>query len=435
MKTKLCYLFFMLTIFAGCKKDVVTDTLSFESPIPVYSDDVASVSLSTSYVGSKEIVIPVKFAGDAVLGQDYSVSSESFRIGGSNPIKKITITPLVYGSNKKVIMQLQAVDGFRLDKYPSVSFKLADKSGYLSFSSRSAVITGDTEVTVSVFDGQGNLKKTGTRAEVEINVDEAKSTAKEGTHFEFTTGKKVVFTPGTSDAKLSLRVLRHEAGKDLIVLKIKDNPRFSAGQDITMKIRILGNSEALLEGKWKIKELVTTKEKMKENWYTDDESYYNGFPVFNEKDSFTIDMVNSKFIPDFKSELKNYFIGESGMTACEESFYPVDKSGSRTKLMSFDFGRNLKVERYMFDNINRNFDIASQSEDKQGVVGLGIDENSDKQLELTLYILDYKPTSMLQFIVEAEMYGYPERGKQKNEKPVAHMSGVAIVAKFLKADK
>lgn len=163
------------------------------------------------------------------------------------------------------------------------------------------------------------------------------------------------------------------------------------------------------EGTWKIRELVTTKESLTEYW-GDMVTYNDAFPAFNSEDEITFQ--NGKLIPNLKSNLKNFFVGEATyeLADSEYSFHP---SGMATVTVQL-----LKVK-----GVNRNFDANNPSEDDEAYIGIRMIEDEDADEAgvyfMEIYLLDYQATSFAPELADFGMYG--------TEKPVATMSGMPII--------
>lgn len=163
------------------------------------------------------------------------------------------------------------------------------------------------------------------------------------------------------------------------------------------------------EGTWKMKKLVTTAESMTEAWYGM-VTFGDAFPAFNAEDEITF--KDGKLIPNLKSNLKNYFIGEATYELVDDaySFHPVDMNIVTVQL--------LKVK-----GVNRNFDANSKSEDDEALVGIRLVEDEDADVPgiyfLEVYILDYQATSFAPEFSDFYIYA--------TEKPVAASSGAPVI--------
>lgn len=163
------------------------------------------------------------------------------------------------------------------------------------------------------------------------------------------------------------------------------------------------------EGTWKIKNLTPSLDEI-------NEAYFNSltkmeyYPELNTEDEITI--ADGKLIPNLKSRLKNYFIGEA--TYEEAGTYSL-----RTGL----FGATAELTLLKVKGVNRNFDPNSTSEDDEALIGIRMVEDMDADEPgiyfLEIYIIDYKSTSFAPEFVDFYMYN--------DEKPMATNSDQYIV--------
>ena len=170
------YLFALLAgaaLFAGCEKaqEQELTEVSFETAIPIVSDDgVATFSLVSDYAGTETVKVPVKFSSSngAVQGTDYTVSAEEFVLGGTAPVSKITVTPLIYGSKKDITAEITIPEGFKAGKYVKSTFTVSDKLGYVSFSSKKAIMTETATFSINVLNENGADKKVNENTEFTV---------------------------------------------------------------------------------------------------------------------------------------------------------------------------------------------------------------------------------------------------------------------------
>lgn len=163
------------------------------------------------------------------------------------------------------------------------------------------------------------------------------------------------------------------------------------------------------EGTWKIKNLTPSLDEI-------NEAYFNSltkmeyYPELNTEDEITI--ADGKLIPNLKSRLKNYFIGEA--TYEEAGTYSL-----RTGM----FDATAELTLLKVKGVNRNFDPNSTSEDDEALIGIRMVEDMDADEPdiyfLEIYIIDYKSTSFAPEFVDFYMYA--------DEKPVATNSSQYIV--------
>lgn len=413
-----------MTLLAGCKKDSATlPSVSFETAVPTTVDGTSVLSISASdYTGTEAVTVPVKFAGDAVKGTDYTVSAEAFVIGGASPVTSIIVTPVDYTSKKTVKASLELPEGFTAGKYVTSEFALSGPVGVISFSSKRGLLTAAAVISADVLTADGStLLPLQNGDEIAVSVNTEKSTAVEGTDFKFKNDKKaIVIEPMKSSGSVELEYIGSETveGNKTIVLDIALNGKYSGGQYISTTIEVLGSYWNMLGGKWVINELLTDAAFF-EKAYSTGCSKYDLLPVLNTNDSFEIDLENGLFKPSFESSFKDYFIGEANITKNAEVTY---HSG-----LEETFRDQTTVQSFVLDNVNRYFSATEKSEDKEGYIGARIIDGDNGEKLLELHVFDHTSKSFMpELLVVYEMYG--------TEKPVATLyAPTAIIATFKKA--
>lgn len=163
------------------------------------------------------------------------------------------------------------------------------------------------------------------------------------------------------------------------------------------------------EGTWIMKKLISTRESMNEYW-GGMVTFNDAFPSFDGSDKLTF--KDGKLIPDLKSALKNYFIGEA-------TYELVDQT---CELHVMGVMQTITLQLIKVKGVNRNFDANSKSDDDEALLGLRLveDEDADEAgvYSLEVYILDYEATSFAAEWVNFQMYA--------DEKPVATLSGMPV---------
>lgn len=383
-----------LTLASCASKVEKKDKVSFVTALPAFSDGVATLKIESSYSGTEAVNIPVEFGGTAVKGTDYNVSAEAFVLGGNKPVKEISLTPIEYGTKKTVTLSLKLPMGFEGGRYPVSTFTLSDKIGYRSFETKASLMAEKTEIVVNIVDGNAKNKIMEKETKIPVKVVAGKSTAVEGAHFEFENGPYALVPQGSSTGKVTIKIKGEVlADNDLLTLAFDEDKRFGDGQYIETSVKILGSAWNSFAGKWKVTKLESTIEEQKSFWESIvNDSDFNGYPVFNDEDKFTIDTEKGLLLPEFKSELKNFFIGQTSIAKDKEM------------VLNISFGKKVTLRLFSLDNVNRNFDAASQSDDKQAFVGVQMSKDSENKDVMSLYVLDYKPTSFFQSIVNGDGY-------------------------------
>ena len=402
----------LVAVAAACTpENKVTPAVSFETALPIVAGEVATYSIAVAdYTGTDPVTIPVTFGGDAVKGVDYEVSAEAFVWGGTDPVTSIKVTTLVFDNTKKVSLTLNAPEGWTVGNYPMSESNLSGKLGYISFDKSSLGLTGSAEVTVSVYDEQGNAKVLENDATLAISIAES-STATEGTHFTIST-KNVTIPAGSKSATFTVAIMGEEAvaAHDQFTLVLDPGAKFSIGNYDEIAINIWGSAWSKLNGNWKMIEVNPEATGMWGDMVTD----LDQIPSVVEGDGFTIDIAAMKFIPNFKSTFCNYFIGEANIAK--------DKT-------IIDFGQGVgnkfSLQLISFDNTNRYFSAKEQSSDKVSLVGIAFEEGDTAGDEiLRMYIVDHTSKSFMPELLDYDMY--------QKEKPVAVEYGNFISAAFKK---
>ena len=404
----------LMALVACEKQETILPEISFKSALPTMEGDIANFILTVKDYNSTDAVeVPVVFGGDAVKDVDYSVSAEKFVIGGPAPVMTIKVTPIVYGSGKKVTLKLQAPAGFKIGQYALSEAGLAPKIGYASFEVKKSKLTDLANVEIGLYDDNGKKLKVNQDAVIGVSINE-KSTAVEGTNFQFKGEKQAVIKAGSSVGTVQLEIIGEpDPEKDLIVLNLEPGNKFDLGQNATAEIKILGSILGKLEGSWSAKAFVTDEEYMRGQWFDGvSENSYAAIPKFNAEDSFLLNLTEGIFQPDFKSQLKDYFIGESKVAH-------KGKIQLRTSM-----GEKIDLELFELDNTNRYFSPEEKSEDKVSLIGIRMIEEEGQDV-LDLYIIDYTSTAFLTEFADYGMYG--------STKPVAKDTGVYLNYTFKKA--
>lgn len=402
----------LVAVAAACTpENKVTPAVSFETALPVVAGEVATYTIAVAdYAGTDPVTIPVTFGGDAVKGVDYEVSAEAFVWGGTEPVTSIKVTTLVFDNTKKVSLTLNAPEGWTVGNYPMSESSLSAKLGYISFDKSSLGLTGSAEVTVSVYDEQGNAKVLENDATLAISVAES-STAAEGTHFTLST-KNVTIPAGSKSATFTVAIMGEEAvaDHDQFTLVLDPGAKFSIGNYDEIAVNIWGSAWSKLNGSWKMIEVSPEATAM----WGDMVTGMDQIPSVVEGDGFTIDIAAMKFIPNFKSTFCNYFIGEANIAK--------DKT-----VVNFGqgVGNKFSLQLISFDNTNRYFSAKEQSSDKVSLVGIAFEEGDTVGDEiLRMYIVDHTSKSFMPELLDYDMY--------QKEKPVAVEYGNFISAAFKK---
>lgn len=405
----------MAAFLVSCDpEDATSDaTVSFNSPVAVWSDGTAVAGITVSGYSGEAVSIPVIFGGTAEKGVDFTVSAEAYTVGGAQPVTEIIITPTETGAGKTVSMTLSAPDGFKLGAIPMCQVEMESFVGYASFVHPTDILKASLDVAIQLYDSEGVSKRPETAETVEVEVDTEKSTAQEGVHFEFAddaTG--AVIDAGQFRGTFTVNFLNKEENHDKIVLRIKESSKFGTGEYGELEITIAGPDWDNISGTWKMNELVTEADFFS-MWGT---LTLDGFPEFNANDSVIIDTENGKFTPAFESTFRNYFTDEpSNMENGGEYFLITGMSSTE--------GVNLQILN--LDHINRYFTDTEMSPNTEAMLGVRLFTDSEGNELLDMYIIDYNPHGCLKELNQYFEYMEP---------PVAAMSNSYFNMTFKRAE-
>ena len=105
------FLLGLLTVLVSACADKETEVpnMRFERRIYALTNQPVEVTLYVAHKPEQAKTLDVVFDGTAVKGQDYSVSSEQYVVGGNAEKLTITITPLhAANEQKNIVMRLKS---------------------------------------------------------------------------------------------------------------------------------------------------------------------------------------------------------------------------------------------------------------------------------------------------------------------------------------
>ena len=378
MKRALSAIIISAAMLAACSEDITfTPGISFLTPDPEILEETAIFRvIGQSFSSADSVRIPVVFGGTAEAGSDYEASADHFVFSSESPTDSIVISTKRLGTEKTVSLTLQIPDGFVAGKYPSSEFKLQGKYGKLSFGSQRGYIADTTKYTVSLSDSTGAARVLSRNSLISFAVDKEKSTAVEGTDFEFIGGSSIEIAGGGSSAEFTIA------------------PIAGAFQ--------------------KIDTLVTDSLYFEQIW-GEQCTGYELVPKFSSSDSFEISFEDASFQPTFRSGLKNFFNGDSQLSFGDE-VQITDTEGNPKRLQMLSL-----------DKTNRYFSETEVSEDSLSFVGVHLMKVTEEETEIDMmefYFIDHTAKSFMPELESGTKYG--------SEKPVATEHGTYLMATFRK---
>ena len=433
-----------LTLSVACTEEEALPAVSFESALPVLADGQATFSIAVSnYTGAEAVTVPVTLGGDAVEGEDYTISAKEFVIGGASPVTEITVTTLKFETGKKVSLTLNAPAGWTLGNYPTSECEMSSKLGWVSFVGKKGGLSSKGDFKIGLYDEESRSLRLGSEYEITVAVDTENSTAVEGTHFKFSGEKKVTIALGESEGVLSLEMLGDAvvADHDKIVLTLDPGEKFNLGETGKITITMLGSEWSRLDGEWKIAQMHTNKAWAEQFW-SNMLSGYEHIPVYdtnadddvlvdtNADDKLVFDVDALTLTPYFESSFKNYFIGVSNIEPAGTYGLRFNGTGQwDPNHMLWD--GPLVTPAMLLDNTNRYFSATEKSEDKESIMCYAVVKDGDDDI-LYIYLIDCESKSFFPEFWSPDDLGFEAIGK---DKPVLLYSGypdLYMIASFKK---
>lgn len=428
MKRILSVLLTLPLLLSACSKDdsgSSTPTISFERQAQSLPNGSTNIRLQVTGLdaSSQEYIINLRREGTAAE-TDYELSSDHFVIGGSNPVTTIQITSKNFGSeSKNLVLTLVPPQGISLGANPSMTITLGAQDPIIySFVSATMELKEYVSPEIRLFNQDGTTYSVNDDLRIPAAVDEEKSTAVQGEHFEFVGEPEFVYGKGQLTAPVQLKFLKKEEGKDKIVLKVDPSAaQYVAGDPGECTITIIGSDYFKLEGTWYVYQQYTDKQYFL-NQYTGmgfGNEEFTEIPEATEADTFTFDTEKNVLTTSLQSNLKNFFGQTSNMT-------PTDIVCDEIRDVN-NYSQRVYPLLINLDNCNRDFSATSTSADKNAYIGVRVVQAQDPSEDtLELYLLDYQSTSFLTFLTEYYMYN--------ESRPVATTSGVYMLF-YLKKQK
>lgn len=417
MKKILLPLFAFAIAFTGCNKKEDDASVSFEKAAYTMKDSAISVKIISNYEGSSAD-LPFTLGGDAVEGEDFTISAKKFVIGGSSKVLEVTISPKDnYDSDKTLTLTLGTmpegvIAGDRASA--SVTIEPRSKSG-ISFLERNIFMSAGVTIEVQIFDSEGG-KFTATEdmvIPIKVKTD-ANNTAVENEHFKFTGSSDLVIAKGKSSGTIKLECLKVEVDKDVFYLTFDLGNKYTAGQFDNIRVTILGSYGDKINGEWVLYKEITDKAYFDEFWFGMLTTTNLGSASATDK----IIIEDGEFKTEMTSFYGNYFGVVSDMRLGEEYILTVGMGDKRT------------LQLLNLNNINRYFSATQTSTDDVALLGVRVLAESETDAGadvLDVWIIDYEAKDFF-----PEFYDW---GIYSDIKPVATVSGAPFNIQYKKVSE
>lgn len=338
-----------------------------------------TVRIVSSKPAEANLVIPFSLTGEGVDELALSANQFEFKAGASEA--EITIIRKTVSKPKNATITLSATKGVRLGLMDYAQISLLGPNVY-SFAHNHDKLGMAKSYEVMLETGTGEKFSFPDTTALDIIVDDA-STAVENVDFKFENGRKAIFPTGKHVGKIAIKFLKKREGHDKLVLSLAKSESLIAGNNPTLTINIMGDSD--LSGTWTYAEVVN-KNWWEKQWEISPDILVDGKP---EADEFTLksDGKNYKFTPNFTGKLRNYFTGAGKAT----------HMGTRPERLQEVSVRAPKVDITVLriDNINLNISPTDKiiGSYRVGFFMRNNDKTGEEELVMTIY--EYKPTSTI----------------------------------------
>lgn len=383
-------------------------SVSFKRPVYILQSAASvDVEIGLTTPASTDMTIPFIVSGSAVKDEDYKLSAEQFEIKAGESSAAVTVSPLGNTeSGREIKLQLTDVKGYRFGFYNVAVIPVQPRSILTaSFDKEDYELATETEVSLSLKNGSSKYTKPSSTVNVPFDFD-VSSTAELGTHFEIVGGEQVLaMTSKDTAAKVKLRFLKKEEGKDRIVLRIHENKMFEAGANNRATVRIIStNDVADMAGTWVCEGLSNKEQLVAEASYQDFAGDADNVPedcpatdelklTLNGNGTLGLD------ISGISGDLGKY-LRTTTLTKVSEAF---------ETLYELDDEPQALVATMKADKLNVTFSAVSVSE-RAANVGVRM---LDRGQTLELRVYDYEPVDFL-----TRVYAYRESSIAYSKEPM-----------------
>ncbi len=342
------------------------------------------IKLSAQEAPKTDLTVPVRFTGDAKLGEDFELEQSAFTLKAGEKTALLEIKrkgdELSEAPKNVQIALEEAPAGYEIGLKNYCMLKLLGKDGFLLNFSKTEGELGFVSafgIYIDAMKGPNYRQNTTTKFGIEVDPT---STAIQGVHFELLDEAQAIIPRKRNRGAFKLKFLKKEEGKDKIILRFADRDGFAAGNNEKMTVIIKGPVD--ISGTWKFVAIANGK------WLEDPNNYFNikldELIDLKEGDEIKLegDAFKYKLTPVLTGKLKNFFV-----EPCE---LVIDSS--REDVLQESTNEKVTLTRYKTEGVNVLFS-PSKTKKRTALVDFRLikDENAKETLECTL--ADFEPTS------------------------------------------
>ncbi len=381
---------------AGCSDDEKKGPdVSFRRPYYVLpASESLDVEVRLSEPAPTDLTVPFTVGGTGEEGVDYSLSAHEFIVKAGSDSATITVTPVTnMTEGREIQLTLQEVAGYVPGIYRQTMIPIETKSPFTSsFLSTEYNLYTETEVAVSLYIGSNEYTSPSYNISIPFEIDPA-STAELGTHYEIEGGEKqFIYQKDDYMARVNLKFLKKEEGKNKIVLRLVETDNFMISlSNNRAYITINGPIDFDdLVGSWKFEEFSSKDYVTNTATTAGDAEGVKNLPECLSSDILIFENTGGKNVirtNKLTGDLKNYFCDGAEVTVRdivnEQIYLPSEMN---------EWGLHRSVLRTDFSKVNLNF-----SPDYQNYAPAEVDfrilEDGDI---LEVRIVQYIPMDFLQ---------------------------------------
>lgn len=389
------YLLLLLSLLAlttSCRKRTTAIDLpqiNFTDARYMLGKEDVTIRLEADAPMTERVELPYSFYGDAEEGKDFTCSSPTFVFEKGATEATLTVQRVpesIDDKGKSVTINLaEPPTGYKLGVMNFATLELfGNRSAFISFTSSEEMMTESVTASITLELMDGSRYRAPMAMTFPVQVD-PESTAIEGVHFEFADAPAVSVRKNRNAGDVTLKFLKKEEGKDLIVLRLLPAEGFAYGQSKVIRIRIHGPYD--VSGTWKLREVSNL------DWFNGDAwsgmIETKGFPKVSPEDRITFVGSPSEgytFTPRIEGDFKNFFF-----TSTTAKYLGEEEKDLQEYAVSGRYLRNVAILE--FQEVNVNFSPTEQKV-RPAKVGFRLIEVDGKEvLECTLD--DFEPTQFL----------------------------------------
>lgn len=405
----------------SCEKEQTPELGFGKSHYVLLPDAPLTVDVVTNVAPAADLTVELSFTGDAVLGEDYLVSSESVVIPAGQVKGSLTITPEAnYEADRSIVLSMTLPAGYASAKYATATVAVEAKELLMySFEVAEADVLDSYVVKLNISGATSGTDWVATEdMQIPFKFVEALENPDVVT---FDTENYFALAKGENVAKVTVSATGLETGETaevkLAVDEEKAGERFVAGENtsITLNVKGILTIKSLL-GTWTFNEVLALEEI--EFFYMEMEDDVELLPTHNEGFSLTFSevvaedgSVSYKVTPSGEGDWNNYFRESAidytapiNMTSTGEA--TGDYTSSELNMFVAE-AEDIDAEQLTYfglETANRSFDNTAESIGK-GAIAMRL--NAEGKLIIHLKDYDQPPFGLMWWDgFDADMFAF-----------------------------